>query len=449
VSTPRPLLEVILVFTRLGFTSFGGPIAHLGYFHDELIQRRKWMSEVEYADLVSLAQFLPGPASSQVAMGLGHRRAGPIGALAATVCFTLPSAAILFLFAMGLMPLASNSNLAQGLLSGLQLAAATVVAHAIWQMQRQLCPDPHRKGMAIGAAAIMGLGSFLINSPLAREFSDSALPWLTPTLLQFAVLIAAGLIGLQLPKTQQAEASAATSGEGSSPTTRRGAKRWGASLLAIWATLLVLIPILHQLAPESANLRILDVFYRVGSSVFGGGHVVLPMLQAEVLPLEAPQPPSVTTSIPAPAQIAWLTASEFHAGYGAAQAIPGPLFSFAAYVGALARLPETPTSLQAMKQATMALIAVFLPSLLLILGAWPFWQRMKQVPRLRSAAQYVNAAVVGLLLSALIHPILPESVRSFTDVLLWIGGLALLFKFRWPNWAIVAALAAVGGLRSL
>lgn len=445
MSTHRPLLEVMLVFTRLGLTSFGGPIAHLGYFHDELIQRRKWMSETEYADLVALAQFLPGPASSQVAMGLGHRRAGPIGALAATVCFTLPSAALLFLFALGLMPLAADVSLAQGALAGLQLAAATVVAHAIWQMQRQLCPDPHRKGMAVGAAALTSLGSFLITSPFTREMSGTALSWLTPSVLQFAVLIAAGLIGLQLSKAHESEPVSASDVSKS----RRGGKRWGATLLAIWATILVTTPVLHQLAPESANLKILDVFYRVGSTVFGGGHVVLPMLQAEVLQAEAlptAGPLASSTSLPPDA---WLSVREFHAGYGAAQAIPGPLFSFAAYVGALARLPESPTTLQALQQASMALIGVFLPSLLLILGAWPFWKRMKQVPRLRSAAQYVNAAVVGLLLSALLHPILPESIHNVGDLLLLIVGLILLFKFRWPNWAIVAAMGLSGGLRSL
>jgi chromate transporter len=424
----------------LGLTSFGGPIAHLGYFHDELIQRRKWMSETEYADLVALAQFLPGPASSQVAMGLGHRRAGPIGALAATVCFTLPSAALLFLFALGLMPLASDFSLAQGALAGLQLAAATVVAHAIWQMQRQLCPDPHRKGIAIGAAALMGLGSFLITSSRAREMSGTALSWLTPSVLQFAVLIAAGLIGFQLSKAHLSEP---VSPSGDSKY-RRGGKRWGATLLAIWAAILVTTPILLQLAPESANLKILDVFYRVGSTVFGGGHVVLPMLQAEVLSPTASLESSTTLM-----SNAWLTSAEFHAGYGAAQAIPGPLFSFAAFVGALARLPETPTTLQAVQQAGMALIGVFLPSLLLILGTWPFWKRMKQVPRLRSAAQYVNAAVVGLLLSALLHPILPESIHNIGDLLLLVVGLILLFKFRWPNWAIVAAMGLAGGLRSI
>jgi chromate transporter len=444
------LLEVMWVFTRLGLTSFGGPIAHLGYFHDELIRRRQWMSEDEYADLVALAQFLPGPASSQVAMGLGHRRAGPMGAMAATVCFTWPSAMLLFMFALGLLPLATNFEWAQGLLAGLQLAAAVVVAHAIWQMQRQLCPDPHRKGLAIGAALLMGLGQFELASSLSSDLSSTYLRWLTPTILQFGVLLAAALIGVLQSSSSHSESPAA------SAPLRKGAQRWGATLLAIWVALLMMIPTLQQMAPESRNLKILDVFYRVGSSVFGGGHVVLPLLQTEVLQTHTHQavgePPRIETSASAShhrSSAAWLTASEFQAGYGAAQAIPGPLLSFAAYVGALARVPSSPDRLQALQQASYALIGVFLPSLLLILGAWPFWQSLKHWPRLGRAAQSLNAAVVGLLLASFLNPILPESIRNCGDVLALGFGLWLIFKMRWPNWAIVVTLGLIGSWRAL
>ncbi len=401
---PRDSPWVILgIFLRLGLSSFGGPVAHLGYFHDEFVRRRRWLGEAAYAELVALCQFLPGPASSQVGLGLGLQRAGYAGALAAWAGFTLPSALALILLALGMARWDMAHPLAQGALHGLKAVAVAVVAQAVWGMGHRLCPDWPRRLLALATAAM-------------------ALLWPTPW-TQVGLMLGAAVLGLagalRLPRVD----TAAASGSGTGVSARAGGL-W----LGLFFILLLGLPLLSAASSGAAHavLALVDAFYRAGALVFGGGHVVLPLLQAEVVPP------------------GWVGEDSFLAGYGAAQAVPGPLFTFAAFLGA-ARV-EAPSGWLG---GLIALLAIFVPAFLLLAGALPFWQRLRHDARARRALLAVNAAVVGLLLAALVDPVGTHGLRRPLDWLL--AGLALLALMRWrvPPWIVVAACAAAGTVAAL
>ncbi|HWS74443.1 MAG TPA: chromate efflux transporter [Quisquiliibacterium sp.] len=387
---PGRVLEVFVAFLRLGLVSFGGPVAHLGYFREAFVMRRRWLSEAAYADLVALCQFLPGPASSQVGMALGLSRAGLPGALAAWAGFTLPSALALTLFALGVG--AWGEGPAPGLLQGLKLAAVAVVAQAVWGMGRSLCPDAPRATMAVAAAC-------------------AALAWNSPWTQVGVIAIAAaiGLAALRAPATE----------DGHAPLPATVGRGFAVAMLAAFLALLVGLPALAQASPGWAA-SLFDAFYRAGALVFGGGHVVLPLLQAEVV---GP---------------GWVSAESFLAGYGAAQAVPGPLFTFAAYLGAAA---------QGWAGAAVALAGIFLPAFLLVLGALPFWDRLRRQPGARAALSGVNAAVVGLLLAALYDPVWTSAVRGPADFAQALAAFVAPVFWRAPPWAIVIASAALGWAR--
>ncbi|MBI2089337.1 MAG: chromate transporter [Deltaproteobacteria bacterium] len=384
------LLEVLWVSTRLGLTSFGGPIAHLGYFHEEYVKRRRWLDEQSYADLVALCQFLPGPASSQVGIAIGIARAGLVGGFAAWLGFTLPSALALIAFAFGVSALVDST--AAGWLHGLKVVAVAVVAQAVWSMARSLCPDRERATLAILAAIVTLLWPSSIGQVLA--------------------IIVAGLIGLRaFPGTALTPASHMRFPVG---------KRLGLAAWSVFFLLLLLLPILRQVTP-SHGLEVFDSFFRVGSLVFGGGHVVLPLLQAEVV---GP---------------GWLTNEQFVAGYGAAQAVPGPLFTFSAYLGAVMN-----TEPNGWSGAFLALVAIFLPSFLLVVGALPFWDLLRSKSGFQSALRGINAAVVGLLLAALYNPVWTSAVRAPADFGLGLVAFGLLMFWKCPPWLVVVLTAAGG-----
>jgi chromate transporter len=390
VRSPGAPLEVLAVATRLGLTCFGGPVAHLGYFRREYVLRRGWLDEATYADLVALCQFLPGPASSQAMIAIGILHAGLLGGFAAWLGFTLPSAIALVLFGLGLQGLDLTAS---GWLHGLKVAAVAVVAQAVWGMGQALCPDRERAALAIGAALIV------LTWPTAGG--------------QVLVIVAAGCVGLRwLP----ASALPATASGVRVPFGRRVA----VVALGAFFALLVLLPILRHLAP-SPPLAVFDSFYRAGALVFGGGHVVLPLLQAEVVPP------------------GWVTDAEFLAGYGAAQAVPGPLFTFAAYLGAVMHVPPGGWA-----GAGLALGAIFLPAFLLVVGALPFWDALRARPSFQSALRGINAAVVGVLLAALYHPVWTGAIHTAADFALALAAFGLLAVWRLPPWLVVAVAAAGG-----
>ena len=382
--------EVLWISTRLGLTSFGGPIAHLGYFHEEYVKRRKWIDERSYADLVALCQFLPGPASSQVSIAIGIARARLLGGVAAWLGFTMPSALALIAFAFGIGAFASAAD--AGWLHGLKVVAVAVVAQAVWGMARSLCPDRERATIAI-LASILTL----------------AWPTAVGQLLSIAV---AGLAGLII----------FPGAASSAPSQMRFpiGKKTGIAAWSIFFALLIGLPLLRQIQPGHA-LEVFDSFFRVGSLVFGGGHVVLPLLQAEVV---GP---------------GWITNEQFVAGYGAAQAVPGPLFTFSAYLGAVMG-PEP----NGWTGAMLALAAIFFPSFLLIAGALPFWDVLRTVPVFQSALKGINAAVVGLLLTALYKPVWTSAIYSPADLGLGLLAFGLLMYWKTPPWLVVV-LTAVGG----
>ena len=382
-------LEVLAVATRLGLTSFGGPVAHLGYFRDEYVRRRKWLDEDAYADLVALCQFLPGPTSSQVGVAIGIIRAGLPGAVAAWLGFTLPSAIALVAFAFGLQRLGVTDA---GWLHGLKIAAVAVVANAVWGMARTLAPDRERATLAILSAIVV------LTWPGAPG--------------QVLVIVLAGLVGWRVLRGARADARPALS-----TTVRR---RTGAAVLVIFLALLLGLPLLRQAVP-SQPLVVFDSFFRVGSLVFGGGHVVLPLLQAEVVPP------------------GWVTNEEFVAGYGAAQAVPGPLFTFAAYLGAV--MHEKPNGAAG---ATLALVAIFLPTFLMVVGALPFLSALRTRPPCQAALRGINASVVGLLLAALYHPVWTSAIKAPADLALALVTFALLALWNLPAWLVVV-IAALGG----
>ncbi|GAA3996181.1 chromate efflux transporter [Deinococcus rubellus] len=383
-------LEVLLAFTRLGLTSFGGPVAHLGYFRAEFVHRRRWLDEHTYADLVALCQFLPGPASSQVGMALGLSRAGLWGALAAWLGFTLPSAVLLVAFALGVSTAGDLGH--AGWLHGLKIVAVAVVAQAVLGMARTLTPDRPRAAMALGAA----IAALLLTNALA----------------QVLIIAVSALIGWRfLPAGPPA---------GGAELPLALPRRLGATFLALFVSLLVLLPVLRDTIGGPA-LSLFDAFYRAGSLVFGGGHVVLPLLQAEVVPP------------------GWVTHDDFLAGYGATQAVPGPLFTFSAYLGAVSQV-----GLNRLLAASIALVAIFLPSFLLVAGALPFWSVLRTKTAVQSALRGINAGVVGLLLAALYTPVFTSAVKAPLDFALVLSAFALLEYAKLPPWSVVA-LAALAG----
>ncbi|MDR9855777.1 chromate efflux transporter [Paenibacillus sp. VCA1] len=383
------ILEILGASTKLGLTSFGGPIAHLGYFRDEYVNRRKWLDEKSYADLVALCQFLPGPASSQVGISIGMMRGGLLGGIVSWIGFTLPSALALMLFAYLLHHVDVSSA---GWLHGLMIAAVAVVAQAVWGMARSLAPDRTRGTIALLTAIITLLW------PSAYS--------------QLILIAAAGLFGRWFLTTSDIPEAPRL---GISIRRRTGVAAW-----ILFFGLLLGLPILRT-GFTSGVLALFDTFFRVGSLVFGGGHVVLPMLQAEVVPA------------------GWVTDAQFLAGYGAAQAVPGPLFTFSAYLG---------TVMNGWIGAGLALIAMFLPSFLLVTGALPFWDAIRRRPDFQSVFKGINAAVVGILLAALYNPVWTKAIYTPYDFCLAIAALGLLMLWKLPPWAVVLFCAAGGALIS-
>lgn len=386
---------VFLIFLRLGLTSFGGPIAHLGYFRDEFVARRRWLTERSYADLVAFCQFLPGPASSQVGIALGLSRSGYAGALAAWTGFTLPSAVALILFAQGIA--SYGDAMPFGVLHGLKVVAVAVVAQAVWGMARNLCPDAPR--ISIMAAATC----FVLLVPSAWG--------------QVGVIAIAAIIGLLLFRPLQ--------GAANDPLPIVMRRRVGLLWLTLFFALLIGLPLLTGMIPNQ-TLTMVDAFYRAGSLVFGGGHVVLPLLQTEVVPS------------------GWVSNDAFLAGYGAAQALPGPLLTFAAFLGA--SMNQIPTGWLG---GMICLLAIFAPSFLLVLGALPFWERLRRNIRTQAALSGINAAVVGLLLAALYRPVWTSAVHAPQDFGLALVALVALMFWKLPPWLVVVGSGVGGWLLSV
>ena len=386
--------EIFLAFLKLGLTSFGGPVAHLGYFRDEFVTRRRCLKEDTYADLVALCQFLPGPASSQVGIGIGISQAGIRGGLAAWAGFTLPSALALILFAYGIMAL-QESVVEVGWLHGLKVAAVAVVAQAIWGMGRALCPDKPRRIVAVLAAML-------------------ALAW--PGVPgQMAAIIGGAILGLFSLRYEQT-----TTHE---PHLFAPNKKSAVISLSLFFGLLLILPLLA--AGGSQWLALADSFYRSGALVFGGGHVVLPLLQAEVV------------------NSGWISKDMFLAGYGAAQAVPGPLFTFSAYLGAA--LEVAPNGLVG---GLLCLLSIFLPSFLLVVGILPFWEGLRKNQRVRQALVGINAAVVGLLLAAFYDPVWSSGILSAGDFLLALAAFGLLIWWKIPPWIVVGVTGLGGAMLS-
>lgn len=386
----KSLLEIFLVSTRLGFTSFGGPTAHLGYFHEEYVRRRKWMDEKSYADLVALSQFLPGPASSQVGIGIGVMRAGVLGGITSFIGFTLPSVIALILFALLLTGFDIGNA---GWIHGLKIVAVAVVAHAIIGMAKNLTPDLKRKAIALFAL----IGTLLWQSAFT----------------QVGVILIAAFFGFLLFK-QHDEVEEARS---NFPI----AKRVSVICLLLFFGLLFLLPVIREVT-GSYWVAMFDSFYRSGSLVFGGGHVVLPLLEQELVPT------------------GWISEESFLAGYGATQAVPGPLFTFAAYLG---------TVMKSWQGGLVATFAVFLPAFLLILGALPFWDSLRNNPKIKGAIMGVNAAVIGILISAFYFPIWTSSIFAPVDFALAAILFSMLAYWKLPPWIIVVSGAIGGSLLSL
>jgi chromate transporter len=386
-------LEVFRAFLKLGCTSFGGPVAHLGFFRHEFVERRQWIDDAGYADLVALCQFLPGPASSQVAMALGWKRAGHLGAFCAWLGFTLPSAVLMLAFAYGVQSLNGFSH--SGWVLGLKIAAVAVVAQALWQMARRLCPDAPRATIA-GAGLIL-----LLLVPAAR--------------MQLVVIGGGALAGILLKPRFSPMAKQVSRSTGPSRSA-------GLNSLVAFFLLLLVLPLAARIWPLPW-LQIVDAFYRAGALVFGGGHVVLPLLEAATVGR------------------GWLDHNTFLAGYGAAQALPGPLFTFAAYLGATIGIGP-----QGIIGGLLALVSIFLPSALLIFGVLPHWDRLRQIPLAQALLAGTNAAVVGLLGAAFYSPICTSALTATVPILIAIGAFAGLMFGKMPPWLVVLACALAGRL---
>jgi len=389
-SPPQPggPAEVFVAFLRLGLTSFGGPVAHIGYFHSEFVERRGWLDAGTYGEYVAMAQFLPGPASSQVGLAVGAHRAGLVGSLAAWLGFTLPSAILMLLLGFGIARVGDLRDSAA--LHGLKLVAVAVVVLALWQMAQQLCPDRRRRALALCSAVIVLI--------------------LPPTLGQITAMAAGALIGLVALRGGALDNGA---DDGSAPTAAPLSPRFAAAALAIFFLLLAALPLFAWLSGD-AGLAFVDVFYRAGALVFGGGHVVLPLLEAGVVPP------------------GWADKDSFLAGYGAAQALPGPLFTFAGYLGSL---PTAPVS--GLGGGLLCILAIFMPSFLLVFGILPFWARLRRHGAAQAAVTGTNAAVVGVLLAALYDPLWIAGVTNAADFAFVIAALGLLALGRLPPWLVV------------
>jgi chromate transporter len=387
--------EVFVVFLRLGVTSFGGPIAHLGYFRNELIQRRKWLDDDGYGDLVALSQFLPGPASSQVGFGLGLFRAGALGGIAAFLGFTLPSAALLIAFAYGASLF--QGIVGAGIFTGLGVVAVAIVAQAVWGMAKTLTPDRTRASIAVLAA----LSALFLAGTLGQ-------------IIAIAIGVAAGLIFCR-------DTTSPLTSVLRFPVTRAA----GWTCLGIFAVLLIALPIIAA-ATGSGALRVFETFYRAGALVFGGGHVVLPLLQAGMV------------------DTGWVSSEQFLAGYGAAQAVPGPLFTFAAYLGAIST-----TGPGGILGGAVALTGVFLPGILLLVAVLPFWNSFRSRPWAQALMRGANAAVVGLLAAALYDPVFTTAITNPTTFAVALVCFMLLMAWRTPAWVVVIVGAAGGVVLAL
>jgi chromate transporter len=382
-------LEILRIFLRLGLTSFGGPVAHIGYFRAEFVARRHWLEEAAFADIVALCQFLPGPASSQVGLSIGIMRGGLPGALVAWLGFTMPSAVALIIFGYGVGWAGDLSHAAW--LHGLKIVAVAVVANALWGMAKNLCPDALRATIAVAAAV----------SVLATPSAAG----------QVGAIIGGGLLGLWLIKGGDV-------GSGSAALATRLSRAWSIPAALLFVALLVGLPILKAAVPSQA-LAEFDSLYRSGALVFGGGHVVLPLLQAEVVPP------------------GWVSNDAFLAGYGAAQAVPGPLFTFSAYLGTV--MGPAPNGWLG---ALICLVAIFLPSFLLLIAALPYWDSLRRQPAVQSALRGVNAAVVGILLAALYNPVWTSAIFAPRDFAVGIVAFLMLAVWGVPPWVVVILGAA-------
>lgn len=389
VTAPQgSIIEVLAAFTRLGLTSFGGPIAHLGYFREELVVRRRWLDDRTYADLAALCQFLPGPASSQTGIALGMMRAGLPGSLAAWLGFTLPSALLMIAAAYGVASLGADT----AALHGLKVVAVAVVAQAVWGMARALCPDRERATIAILAAVAL-------------------LVW-SHALAQIVIIVAGGMIGWRVLRSGAPAAAPSPLAVGD--------RRLAVGCWIAFFALLIALPLARTAFPFHA-LELFDSFYRAGALVFGGGHVVLPLLHAGVVPP------------------GWVSETQFIAGYGMAQAVPGPLFTFAAYLGAV----QAPAP-NGWAGGTLALLAIFLPAWLLVIGALPFWNWLRSREAAQAALRGVNAAVVGILLATLYTPVITSAIMTPLDAALALGCFALLALWKCPPWLVVVAAGGIG-----
>lgn len=378
-------VEILKASTKLGLTSFGGPAAHIGYFRDEYVTKRKWLDDKAYADLVALCQFLPGPASSQVGISIGMLRGGIFGGFLSWFGFTMPSVILLVLFAL----LVTNGSFDSGWIQGLKIVAVAVVAHALLGMGKSLAPDRQRIAIAVGAAIIILL--------------------IPTTWAQIGVIILAGFLGYAIYRNDKAPEPV--------KLVLSFGKKTGMAAWAIFATLLIGLPLIRPFI-ESTSFAIFDIFYRVGSIVFGGGHVVLPMLEREVVP-------------------DWMTPDTFIAGYGAAQAVPGPLFTLAGYLGQL---------MNGGWGVVIAVIAMFLPSFLLIIGTLPFWSIIRTKSGVQAALKGVNASVVGILLAALYDPVFTSGIREPVDFAIAITAFTMLVYFKMAPWIVVLVTAVLGAV---
>lgn len=381
------VFEILKVSIRLGMTSFGGPIAHLGYFRSEYVERRKWLDDKSYADLVALCQFLPGPASSQVGIGIGLMRRGLLGAITAWIGFTLPSAVLLVLFAYLFREYNIGSS---GWINGLKVVAVAIVAQAVLGMGKNLAPDRSRATIVLISAVVSLMLPY---------------PW-----IQVLLITLIGVLGALVYKSEEVKSEAHIHTGISSKT--------AAISLFLFFVLLVALPVLSSIYAYKW-LQVIDSFYRTGSLVFGGGHVVLPLLENEV----------VSTGL--------VTQDEFLAGYGAAQAVPGPLFTFSSYLGAV---------MFGWSGALLATLAIFLPSFLLVIGVMPFWNKLRKNPKIQGALNYVNASVVGILLAALYNPVWTKAIKSPFDFCLALISFGMLVFWKLPPWVVVALSAIVGAV---
>ena len=380
-------IEVFFIFLRLGFTSFGGPVAHLGYFHDEFVEKRKWISPHAYADLVALCQFLPGPASSQVGMALGFHRAGYAGAFTAWLGFTLPSASLLVAFALGAVHFQDHllAPFYVGILKGLKIAAVAIVAQAIYVMATKLS----LRKLGAGLTAVAAFSVFYFGSS-----------WTS-----ICLLILGGFVGAAFLSEPESLPHV--------PWQKNVSPKQGLLVLTIFSLIFLALPLVVQSWPIPA-LSQFSSFFRAGSLVFGGGHVVLPLLESEVV------------------QRGWVSSDIFMNGYAAAQAIPGPLFSFSAYLGALSSF-----GWHGVSGGALCLVAIFLPSYLLIIGILPFWEKLRSVSKIQSAMQGMNAIVVGLLITAFIHPVWTSSIHHWKDMILACISFYFLIFWKRPSWQVI------------